>query len=117
MIPAFISESDYQLERELAVRRVRLLMSLHAVTSEELTRDGAPQASSKGRLVVPDGQFLKYYDIRSRRGWNGQGPQPDWLRDVVLGEGRGSVELSKAARAKLLDLYLNNKLKGAQFVE
>ncbi len=107
------------VERELALRQARKLMALHGITEAELEEQEPDGASPQKplRVVVPDDSFLKYYDIATRQGWNGMGAQPQWLRDVLLGQGRSTSELSKAARAKMLDLYLNHKLRNAHEVQ
>lgn len=113
MFPTFVSVSDYQIERELILIQIRKTMAIKGIALEEVA--GGPALSAKvelSRVVVPDNLFLKYYDVHTRQGWNGIGPQPDWLRQVILGQGRASRDLAKSAQAKMYDLLFHKKMPG-----
>lgn len=88
-------------------------MAIKGISVEEVAMGPVlPAKMDLSRVVVPDDLFLKYYDVHTRQGWNGIGPQPEWLRQVILGQGRASRDLAKSAQAKMYDLLIHKKMPG-----
>lgn len=56
----------------------------------------APQPSPLARAARSE--TVRYRHPVSGRGWDGHGPQPQWLRDAVLSEGHTVEALRRAAR-------------------
>ena len=88
-------------------------MAIQGIAREDLLLEpSGPVSHQVARVVVPDALYLKYYDVRSRQGWNGHGAQPQWLKDALLLQGRSARDLAKSARAQMYDLLVHHRLPG-----
>lgn len=88
-------------------------MSIRGITQQDLLPESPGLVSHEAALVVvPDALYLKCYDMRSRQGWNGQGAQPQRLKDALLLQGQSVRGLAKSARAKMYDLLVHPRLPG-----
>lgn len=113
MVPTFISAAEYEFERDWVLIQIRKTMAIRGITRQDLLPEPPGLVSNEAsRVVVPDALYLKYYDVRSRQGWNGQGAQPQWLKDALLLQGQSARDLAKSARAKMYDLLVHHRLPG-----
>ena len=78
--------------RAALIRRIRTLMEFWSITEDELQR------VRPRRAVVQAPAEIKYRHPVSGDTWDGQGPQPDWLRRALLREGFTVEELRQAAQ-------------------
>jgi DNA-binding protein H-NS len=70
-------------EKEAAIRKIRRLMAFWRISPTELRgRDAPPQ-----RPVPAVAAAARYRHPISGAKWNGDGPQPQWLREALLYEG------------------------------
>jgi DNA-binding protein H-NS len=76
-------------EQEAAIRSIRKLIDFWQISLEELVVEGeAPVRPQRAPEVLP-----KYRHPISGHTWDGQGGQPDWLRQALTREGYTVQEL------------------------
>lgn len=76
-------------EQEAAIRSIRKLIDFWQISLEELVVDGeAPVRPQRAPEVL-----AKYRHPISGDTWDGQGSQPDWLRQALTREGYTVQEL------------------------
>ncbi|HET7867483.1 MAG TPA: H-NS histone family protein [Burkholderiaceae bacterium] len=80
--------------RAAIIRRIRTLMEFWNITEDELQR-------ARPRRVAQAPAEIKYRHPVSGDTWDGQGPQPDWLRQALLREGFTVEALRQAAQSTL----------------
>lgn len=90
--PGAPDERTSPRHRAAVIRRIRTLMEFWSITEDELQR-------VRPRRVVQAPAEIKYRHPVSGDTWDGQGPQPDWLRQALLREGFTVEELRQAAQA------------------
>lgn len=113
MVPTFLSAAEYKFGRDWVLLQIRKTMSIRGITQQDLLPESPGLVSHEAALVVvPDALYLKCYDMRSRQGWNGQGAQPQRLKDALLLQGQSVRGLAKSARAKMYDLLVHHRLPG-----
>lgn len=74
-----MSNSKYTPEQEAALRHIEKIMAFWHITPADLKR--APAAKK------PEPLPSKYRHPSSGEEWDGEGKQPQWLRDALLKEG------------------------------
>lgn len=117
MVPTFLSAAEYEVERDWVLIQTRKTMAIRGITQQDLLPESPGLVSHEAALVVvPDALYLKCYDMRSRQGWNGQGAQPQRLKDALLLQGQSVRGLAKSARAKMYDLLVHPRLPGQKRV-
>jgi len=79
--------------RAALIRRIRTLMEFWNITEDELQR------VRPRRVVAQAPAEIKYRHPASGDTWDGQGPQPEWLRRALLREGFTVEELRQAVSA------------------
>lgn len=82
-------------EKIAAIRKIRKLMDFWRISPNELR--GRPVAVPGPSVVLE----IRYCHPVSGETWNGQGAQPQWLREALLREGYTVDELRQAAQARL----------------
>lgn len=90
--PGAPEERTSPRHRAAVIRRIRTLMEFWSITEDELQR-------VRPRRVVQARAEIKYRHPVSGDTWDGQGPQPEWLRQALLREGFTVEELRQAAQA------------------
>lgn len=78
--------------RAAVIHRIRTLMEFWSITEDELQK-------VRPRRVVRAPAEIKYRHPVSGDTWDGQGPQPEWLRNALLREGFTVEELRQAVSA------------------
>lgn len=78
--------------RAALIHRIRTLMEFWGITAHELRHHQA--VPTRPPLETP-----KYRHPTTGDTWNGQGPQPDWLRRALLKEGYTVEQLRQATAA------------------
>ena len=91
--PGAPGERTSPRHRAALIRRIRTLMEFWNITEDELQR------VRPRRAVAPPPAEIKYRHPLSGDTWDGQGPQPDWLRQALLREGYTVEELRQAVSA------------------
>lgn len=76
-------------EQEAVLRSVRKLVAFWQITPEEL--DGIPEPVKAHEDVRTPS--LKYRHPRTGETWDGEGPQPLWLREALTRQGYTVEEL------------------------
>lgn len=92
-----MAESSLTPEQRVVVHRIRALMAFWQITPDELADadlDLPPPPAPPAAPAAP-----KYRHPRSGETWDGQGSQPDWLRQALLREGFLVEELRIDAEA------------------
>jgi DNA-binding protein H-NS len=84
-----MTNEKYTPEQEVALRHIEKLMAFWEITPADLRR--APAAPK------PPPPPVKYRHPRSGEEWDGEGKQPQWLRDALLKEGLTVDELKAGA--------------------
>lgn len=79
-------------EKLAAMRNIRRLMAFWQIEPDEL--HGVP-VMPRPRPAAPAGP--RYRHPITHDEWNGEGPQPDWLRSALLREGYTVEELRRCA--------------------
>ena len=77
-------------EQEAILRSVRKLVSFWQITADEL--DGIPEPV-RVEVVAKAAPVSKYRHPYSGETWNGEGSQPQWLREALTREGFTVEEL------------------------
>lgn len=77
-------------EKLAALRNIRRLMDFWQIEPDEL--DGVPPPLPKPVIKTP-----RYRHPVTHDEWNGEGPQPEWLRRALLREGYTVDELRRCA--------------------
>ncbi|MDO9237553.1 MAG: H-NS family nucleoid-associated regulatory protein [Aquabacterium sp.] len=77
-------------EQEAVLRSVRKLMAFWQITEDELGYIPAPVVIDLPKRPPPT---TKYRHPRTYVTWNGEGPQPPWLREALTREGYTVDEL------------------------
>ena len=88
--------------RAAVLYRIRMLMEFWGITPAELTdpgEAGAPAAPAGPAAALPP----KVRHPVSGETWDGQGPQPQWLRDALLKEGYTPQQLRDAVHQAAAD--------------
>jgi len=80
---------DGQAERQIALRKIHRLMAFWRIEPHEL-RGPIPRAAPAAPAEV------RYRHPVSGATWDGQGPQPAWLREALIREGYTVDELRRA---------------------
>ena len=79
-------------EQEAAIRAIRKLIEFWQISPDEL--DGVPPPSSQPTpAATPVPARPKYRHPQSGDTWDGQGLQPDWLKQALTREGYTVEEL------------------------
>lgn len=78
-------------EQEAVLRAIRKLVDFWQITPEELKE----RASSKARVAAPVPVAVppKYRHPRTGECWDGEGTQPQWLREALTKQGYTVEEL------------------------
>jgi DNA-binding protein H-NS len=84
-----IVDLDDDVERIAAIRKIRKLMDFWRITPAELRGRPVPVVS-----VAP--AEIRYRHPVTAEGWDGLGPQPQWLREALTKEGYTVEELRRA---------------------
>ncbi|MFM2052801.1 MAG: hypothetical protein RL456_838 [Pseudomonadota bacterium] len=87
-----LPEHDDSAERTAAIRKIRKLMDFWRIEPHELRGRAVVAAPVEAPPVV------RYRHPRSGEVWDGQGAQPQWLREALLREGYTVDELRRAAQ-------------------
>jgi DNA-binding protein H-NS len=77
-------------EQEAILRSVRKLVSFWEITADEL--DGIPTPAPVVE-AIPVQAVTKYRHPITQETWNGEGSQPQWLREALTREGYTVDEL------------------------
>lgn len=77
-------------EQEAVLRSVRKLVAFWQITADELS--GIPEPVKVVEEVKPPAG-PKYRHPRSGQTWDGEGSQPDWLREALTRQGYTVEEL------------------------
>ena len=90
-------DTEIDAEKIAAIRKIRKLMDFWRIAPHEL----------RGRPLAVPSQSATPLEIRychpvSGDTWDGQGAQPQWLREALLREGYTVDELRQAAQARLV---------------
>jgi len=85
-------EDGQEAERQVALRKIRRLMAFWRIEPHELRGLPAP-APALEHMSVPE---IRYRHPVTGATWNGQGPQPEWLREALIREGYTVDELRRA---------------------
>lgn len=88
-------------EQEAVLRSVRKLVAFWQITADELS--GIPEPEKVVEEVKPPAG-PKYRHPRSGETWDGEGSQPDWLRDALTRQGYTVEELRLPHGADPADL-------------
>lgn len=83
-----MSQDKYTAEQEAALRHISQIMSFWEITPADIR-----QAPEPVRPVLPP----KYRHPQTGLEWDGEGKQPQWLRDALLKEGITVDELRACA--------------------
>ena len=94
--PAALDLATSPRQRAALIHRIRTLMEFWGITAHELQRHRAVPTRP---APAPAPASPKYRHPTTGDTWNGQGPQPDWLRHALLKEGYTVEQLRKAAAA------------------
>lgn len=91
-------------DKAAVISRIQTLMEFWGITPEDLeaaeaTEKTRPAKQSTGQPPVSSAP--KYAHPRTGEVWDGQGMQPQWLKDAVLKEGYLVEELRKAALERI----------------
>jgi len=70
-------------EKEAAIRKIRRLMAFWSISPTELRGRGVPAP----RPAPAAAAVARYRHPVSGSTWDGEGPQPQWLREALLYEG------------------------------
>lgn len=92
-----MAESSLTPEQRVVVHRIRALMAFWQITPDELADPELALPVPSPTPTVPAAP--KYRHPRSGETWDGQGSQPDWLRQALLREGFLVEELRIEAEA------------------
>lgn len=77
-------------EQEAAIRSIRKLIDFWQIEPEELVVEGQVQPA---RPVIVQELPLKYRHPVSGETWDGQGSQPEWLKEALTRQGYTVEEL------------------------
>jgi len=77
-------------EQEAVLRSVRKLVAFWQITADELS--GIPEPEKVVEVVKPPAA-IKYRHPRSGETWDGEGSQPEWLREALTRQGYTVEEL------------------------
>jgi DNA-binding protein H-NS len=80
-----IVDHEDDAERTAAIRKIRKLMDFWRILPAELRGRPAPQPSQVTEV--------RYRHPITQQVWDGQGAQPQWLRDALIREGYTVDEL------------------------
>jgi DNA-binding protein H-NS len=83
-----IVDLDDDVERVAAIRKIRKLMDFWRITPAELR--GRPKP-----VVATAPAEIRYRHPVTADVWDGQGPQPQWLREALTKEGYTVEELRR----------------------
>ncbi|PXW98692.1 H-NS histone family protein [Sphaerotilus hippei] len=86
-------DSRYDPEKVVAIRRIRKLMEFWRISPHELR--GLPTPVARPELLP----VVRYRHPLTGRTWDGEGGQPQWLREALIKEGYTVEELRRCARA------------------
>lgn len=81
--------------RAAVLYRIRMLMEFWGISAEELGAAGAAPASTEANAPAAALPPKVRHPV-SGETWDGQGPQPQWLRDALLKEGYTPQQLRDA---------------------
>ncbi|MBL0719345.1 H-NS histone family protein [Piscinibacter sp. Jin2] len=95
-----MAESSLTPEQRVVVHRIRALMAFWQITPEELAGADIGPAPAP---PPPPPSAPKYRHPRSGETWDGQGSQPDWLKQALLREGFLVEELRIEAGESFVD--------------
>lgn len=84
-----IVDPENDVERIAAIRKIRKLMDFWRIAPAELR--GRPVAITRSRAPAE----IRYRHPLTEKVWDGQGPQPQWLRDALIKEGYTVEELRR----------------------
>lgn len=93
-----MAESSLTPEQRVVVHRIRALMAFWQITPDELADPEFALPAPPPAAALPAAP--KYRHPRSGETWDGQGSQPDWLRQALLREGFLVEELRIEAEAE-----------------
>lgn len=82
----------WEARRRTALNTVRALVEFWGITPEQIER--APDPKPAPRVSVPRYRHPVHGDT-----WDGQGSQPQWLKDALIREGYTVEELRAATQA------------------
>jgi DNA-binding protein H-NS len=88
-----MSDSEFPPEKLAALLKIRKLMEFWRITPAELTRAPRQEVAPPPPSAMP----YRYRHPRTLLGWDGQGAQPQWLRQALLREGYTVDELRRCA--------------------
>ncbi|MEN9484312.1 H-NS histone family protein [Sphaerotilus montanus] len=87
-----IVDSENDAERIAAIRKIRKLMDFWRITPAELR--GRPIAITRTQSPAE----IRYRHPLTQEVWDGQGTQPQWLRDALIKEGYTVEELRRTVQ-------------------
>lgn len=90
-----IVDSENDAERIAAIRKIRKLMDFWRITPAELR--GRPIAITRTQAPAE----IRYRHPVTQEVWDGQGPQPQWLRDALIKEGYTVEELRRTVMPQM----------------
>ena len=88
-------DAEIDAEKIAAIRKIRKLMDFWRISPNELR--GRPAVVPRPSATP---QEIRYCHPVSGDTWDGQGVQPQWLREALLREGYTVDELRQAAQAR-----------------
>lgn len=90
-------DDDSDVDREVALRRIRFLMDFWGITCDELeSHVDTPISFAPPAHIARE---PKYRHPDSGDTWDGEGEQPQWLRRALLQEGLTVEQLRECARS------------------
>src|ERR1700748_3843856 len=87
-----LEDDDYPPEKLAALRTVRKLVEFWNITPQELRGPLPPAPPPPPAGALP----IRYRHPVSGETWDGQGEQPEWLREALLKQGYTVDELKRA---------------------
>ncbi len=84
-------------EQEAVLRSIQKLIDFWDISTDELASDGPEPVHAVALPEVPIAPTHKYRHPVTGNEWNGQGSQPQWLRDALTKEGYTVEELKRMA--------------------
>lgn len=86
-----VVDHEDDIEKIAAIRKIRKLMEFWRITPSELRGRPIPV------VRPPVSAEIRYRHPITQEVWDGQGPQPQWLRDALIKEGYTVDELRPVA--------------------
>lgn len=86
-----VVDHEDDIEKIAAIRKIRKLMEFWRITPSELRGRPIPV------VRPPVSAEVRYRHPITQEVWDGQGPQPQWLRDALIKEGYTVDELRPVA--------------------